>query len=139
MTVKFYDPSGNFTFEKKVAEITPEYCQGVKNHFAYGGYCTVKGEKVSSHKALEDLCKPSSKPLNVIVVFTQDGEHIHSWEADTSGLEALRMLEAACCSGLVDKDKPLDFIVYNDEVDEGVEIVLLEGSIKPGLINLNFN
>lgn len=65
MTVKFYDPAGNFTFEKKV----------------------------------EDLCKPKTKPLNVMVVFTQDGEHTHSWEADTTGLETFRMLEAACCSG----------------------------------------
>ncbi len=69
------------------------------------------------------------------VVFTQDGEHVHSWEADTKGLETFTMLEAACCSGLVDESKPLDYIVYNDEVD----VVLLEGSIKPELMNLDLN
>jgi hypothetical protein len=94
---------------------------------------------VDNHNTIEDLCKKNSKPLNVMVVFTQDCEHIHSWESDTTALEIFRMIEAACCSGLVNEEKPLDFIIYNDEVDAGVEIVLLEGSIKPALIKINSN
>ncbi len=84
--------------------------------------------------ALAPLCKPKAKVTNVTVVFTQEGEHIHSWEADTKGLETFRMLEAACCSGLVDESKPLDFIVYDDE---GIDVVLLEGAFKPEIMSLS--
>lgn len=69
---------------------------------------------------------------NVTVVFTQEGEHVHSWEATASGIESSRMIEAACCSGLVDESLPLSFIVYNDELEDGVEEVLMERNTMKG-------
>lgn len=76
-----------------------------------------------------------SNKKDVMVVFTQDGEHIHSWESCLSLLSPLDMLEAACSSGLVDKSRPLDFIVYDDTQADGVEVVLMEGKFKEALLN----
>ena len=78
-----------------------------------------------------------SAPINVTVSFSQNGEHKHTWEADTSGLEISRMVEAACCSGLVEDDQPLDYIVFDDDQQTSEEVVLMEGSIKPAYLNLS--
>ncbi len=43
-------------------------------------------------------------------------------------------MEAACNTGLVDDSVELDYIVYDDKE---VDTVLLEGSIKPWLLNLS--
>jgi hypothetical protein len=69
---------------------------------------------------------------NVTIVFTQEGEHVYSWETDTSGLSIEQMAEAACSGGLVDEELPLEFIVYNDDSPEGVEQVIFKGTIEPG-------
>lgn len=82
----------------------------------------------------ESYTSNPNKNTNVMVVFTQEGEHVHSWEATLAGIEVSRMIEAACCSGLVNEANPLSFIVYNDELECGVEEVLMEGVIHPSLL-----
>ena len=75
-----------------------------------------------------------SNKKDVMVVFTQDGEHIHSWESCLSVLSPLNMLEAVCNSGLVDVSRPVDFIVYDVTQVDGIEDVFMEGRFKKALL-----
>ncbi|CAH6990255.1 hypothetical protein VCHA53O466_140135 [Vibrio chagasii] len=67
------------------------------------------------------------------VVFTQEGEHIHSWETSTDGLSANRMIEAALSTGLVDTKKELNYIVYRDNKDD-VDVVLMNGKFSTTIL-----
>lgn len=70
----------------------------------------------------------------VTVVFTQEGEHIHSWETSLGSLDPLSMAESACCSGLVDESKSLEYIVYADLHSSGILPVLMKGQLEPFLM-----
>ena len=103
-------------------------------------YCTDCGAEWSVIMS-EDLvpevcphCLPEWDKMNVTAVFTQDGEHVHSWETGLDKMQPKQMIEAAFSSGLVDDKKPLEFIVYDDDQEEGVESVLMKGEFHPLLL-----
>ncbi|WP_162926488.1 hypothetical protein [Teredinibacter purpureus] len=54
--VKFYDPNGNFTYQKSLSDVDA-YSQSIKNHFYFGGYALVDGERIGSHNTLASLQK----------------------------------------------------------------------------------
>ena len=82
------------------------------------------------------MARPTSvsKYKPVTVVFTQDGEVLHNWETGMANIKPLEMLEAVCCTGLVNEDEPLSFIVYDDDNDDDEKAVLLEGLFHPNFI-----
>lgn len=84
--------------------------------------------------ATTEMSEPKPSVVDVTVVFTQDGENIHSWETNIDNLKITNMMEAVCNTGLVDNTMVIDYIVYDDKQ---FDVVLLDGSIKPCLLNLS--
>lgn len=75
------------------------------------------------------------KVKNIIVVYTQEEKHIHTWETGSHNLNFDSMLEAVCCTGLVDETKNIDFEIYDDTKIE--DVLLSKGTFTPSMINFN--
>jgi hypothetical protein len=70
----------------------------------------------------------------VTVVFTQNGEVLHNWETGMANIKPLEMLDAVCCTGLVNEEEHLAFIVYDDDNDDVEKAVFMEGIFHPNFI-----
>lgn len=74
--------------------------------------------------------------IPVTIVFTQQGECLHSWETDLAAANPLDMLEAVSNTGLVEAGSPVEFIVYDDRVTDAESPVLLQGTLEEALFNV---
>ena len=72
---------------------------------------------------------------NVIVIFTQGNEHIHSWETTYDNLSLDTMLESAGCNGLIDESIPLQFEVFHEDDVSGSGEPIINGTLNSSLLN----
>lgn len=75
-------------------------------------------------------------PLNVIVIFTQGDNHVHNWETTYDSLSLDTLLEAACSTGLVNKNKSLSFEVFDEDDASETGEPILNGSFNSRLLKI---
>lgn len=79
-------------------------------------------------KAL-DISKIQAANTELLAIFsTENGEHLHTWEAHSGGITTETcLLEAVCSTGLVEDGQILHVNVYDDSEED--EVLITSGTL----------